>query len=44
MKEGIKSLLGEVKKNSLQKSLREASGDREKILGKSEKNRALHGT
>lgn len=43
MKEGIKSHLGEVKKNSLQKSPREASGDREKVQGNSEKNRVLHG-
>jgi len=42
MKEGINPHLGQVRKNSLQKSVRGASDDREKLPGKSEKNRVLH--
>lgn len=43
MKEGIKSNLGDIKKNSLQKSPREASSDREKVRAKSEKYTVVHG-
>lgn len=43
MKEAIKSHLGDIKKNSLQKSPREASSDREKVRATSEEHRVVHG-